>query len=217
MSYWASRYQLTPVSEPVTSKDIDFWGSREDLNSLARRLNRAPILPHPYELTVWVGAVTIELPAGTSLIEMLHTIPGLDSNDPEDTDVQVTIAGERLNVLSPVSLVLAKLHSLRHFQQSERNDLAHLILCLRASAHYIGELLSANARLAMDECERLLHSHSLKPFRRLQREQGFDLLDAIPLAEIRRMAAEAPDPDVQRKLSSFLEKRWPRVRGAEAL
>ena len=96
VAYWANRYRIAPANDPITSKDIDFWGSREDLTSLARRLNRPPIFPEAYEMTVWVGAVEISVAGETTLVEMLHTVPGLDTNEPEQAAVKEQIEGAAL-------------------------------------------------------------------------------------------------------------------------
>jgi len=214
VAYWANRYRIVPENEPITSKDIDFWGSREDLTTLAKRLQRPPIFPESYEMTVWAGAVEILVAGKTTLVEMLHTVPGLDTNEPKQAAVKEHIEGAALYILSPVSLVLAKLHALRNFDQQQRKDKLHLLASIECAAHFISELLARkHVRLALQECERIIRSRSAKAIQRLQQEQGFDLLSAIPVAA---MEAETENPAQEtanrERLRNFLKKRWPSIR-----
>jgi hypothetical protein len=59
VAWWQQQY--CPSERPITSCDIDFWGYREDLTTLARALGRRAVFPHQYEMTVWVGGIPLEL------------------------------------------------------------------------------------------------------------------------------------------------------------
>jgi len=213
VAYWASRYRIAPAGDPITSKDIDFWGSREDLKTLARRLKRPPIFPEVYEMTVWSGAVEVSIAGQTTLVEMLHTVPGLDTNEPEQAAVKEQIEDTAVYILSPVSLVLSKLHALRNFDQQQREDKPHLLISIQASGHYISELLSRkHIRLALQECERLIRTHFLKSTQRLAQEHRFDLLKAIPVSGMEHESHNpAQDLKDQERLRNFLLKRWPTI------
>jgi hypothetical protein len=213
VAYWANRYGTTPANDPITSKDIDFWGSRDDVETLAKRLKRPPIFPNAYEMTVWAGAIEISIKGRNTLVEILHTVPGLDVNEPDQAALMREIQGTKLYILSPVSLVLTKLHALRNFDQEQREDKRHLLTSIVCTAEYVSELLSnKHIRLALHESERVIRAHLIKPTRRLEREHGFDLLDAIPIATIQANADDLQhDTDDHRRLRNFLQKRWPEV------
>ena len=118
-----------------------------------------------------------------------------------------------IQVLTPVSLVLTKLHALRRFDQKERNDELHLKVSLEASRKFIAELLGEQeARLALRECERLIAAHQSKPYRKLEKQAQFNLLASIPIAEIKH-AADSPvqSPDNRDRLRNFINLRWHRV------
>lgn len=100
VAHWANRFGTTPTNHPITSKDIDFWGSRADVETLAKRLKRPAIFPHAYEMTVWAGAIEISIKGQTTLVEMLHTVPGLDANQPDQAAITQEIHGTELYVLS---------------------------------------------------------------------------------------------------------------------
>lgn len=218
VSYWAERYGFRGSNqEAITSTDIDFWGDREALEVLARRLKMKPIFPHAYEMTVWVGAIPLEIKGKRSLADFLHIVPGLDILDPEQASLKQdfeTSAGRRsLQVLSPVSLALTKLHSLRHFNQQDRQDEMHLKVCLRASQQFLADAIyGAGVRYVLWNIERLIYAHSLKPYRHLEEKYDFKILDVIPIERIREAAsATAPPLEDHAKLVSFLERRWPQV------
>lgn len=213
VAWWAKRYDIRPEGQEVTSRDIDFWGSREDLKLLASRLGRPAIFPNAYEMTVWVGAIQLSINGKTSLVEIIHTVPGLDTNEPEQASVLEEFAGRQLYVLSPVSLVLSKLHALRHFDQSDRQDKEHLLVCLEASGHYLKELLAVgHVKVVLREVERLISVQATKPAHRLERTHRFKLLSAIPIEAFRPAAKNPALPMIERqRLKNFLAKRWPGV------
>ncbi len=220
VGWWARKYGITSKGgEPITSSDIDFWGGREDLIQMARAMRRKPIFPNEYEMTVWAGAIQIEINGEQTLAEFLHSIPGLDTPYPEKASVEQTYREHStkkvIQVLTPVSLVLTKLHALRRFDQKDRNDLLHLQVCLQTSRKFIVELLSdQQVRQALRECERLIAAHQSKPYRKLEKQGQFNLLDSIPIAEIRH-AADSPGHslDNRKRLRNFINLRWEQVRG----
>ena len=217
VAWWAERYDIHLSSKnlktPITSRDIDFWGGRDDLNQMASRLNRRAIYPHSYEMTVWVGAIPMALRGFETLIEFIHTVPGLDTNNPDKACVEQEIKCEpgtirRIPILTPVSLVLTKLHALRHFDQKDRQDEFHLRVCLESSKSFITELVENNQiRLALWNIKRLSHTQTLKSTRRLEIEHGFSISNAIPLESIRMLCQNASlTEESQNVLKRFYEQ-----------
>jgi hypothetical protein len=218
VALWAERYGLVgDEGQSVTSADIDFWGSRGDLMAMAKSLKRKAIFPHQYEMTVWAGAIEITIAGRKTLVEFLHTIPGLDTNDPDKASVKegypTGSVRKMLSVLTPVSLVLAKLHALRHFDQKEREDELHLRVCLQASNRFLQELLGQReVRQVLWNCERLIAAAHLKPYRRLQSQHKLDVLNGIPIDEMRReRASQNQSAEDRRRLSNFVNVRWKEV------
>jgi hypothetical protein len=218
VAWWAQRYGLFGSNhEPITSTDIDFWGSRKDLETLASKLSIQPIFPHTYEMTVWVGAIPLVIHGERSLADFLHTVPGLDIIDPEKASVDQEFfwAGNTkvISVLSPVSLVMAKLHAMRHFDQKERQDEMHLAVSLRASCAFLSELLETREiRHMLWNIERLISAHALKPYRRLEEKHQFSILSGVPIEQLREASQTSELPSESReKLVHFLERRWAQV------
>jgi hypothetical protein len=168
-------------------------------------------------MTVWVGAIEITIRGKQTVVEFVHAVPGLDTNNPDNACVEQQYRNKSITksllILSPVSLVLAKLHALRHFDQKARQDELHLKVSLEASKRFITELLGAReAKEALWNCQRLIDCHHLKPSRRLEAQHQFNILDAIPIAQIQRESGNPEQPAEDReKLKKFWTVQWPRV------
>jgi hypothetical protein len=184
---------------------------------LAKRLHHKPIFPHEYEMTVWVGAFEVMIRGKKSVVEFLHTIPGLDTNSPDEACVEQTYPDKSIRksilVLSPVSLVLTKLHALRHFDQKSRHDEQHLKVSIETSKSFIIELIKGRkAKEALWNCQRLIDCHQLKPTRRLEAQHQFNILDAMPIGAIERESENPKQPAENReKLAKFCTVQWPRI------
>jgi hypothetical protein len=224
VAWWARTYGIKIQGHDklieVTSQDIDFWGSRADLIHVAKALRRRAVFPNQYEMTVWAGAVPIKIKDQESLAEFLHTVPGLDTADPEAASVpqiyEANSVRKTILILTPVSLILAKVHAVRHFDQQHRNDEQHLRVCITASQHFIRQLLRQNAvRHILWNCERLITLHQLKPIAKLEQKRQFNVLDAVPIADLESWTAQpASNQEDRDKISNFVNKRWTRLGGS---
>ena len=85
VAWWAKKWKLTIDRNgrqiPVTSQDIDFWGSRSDVISLAKSMERRALFPHKFEMTSWSGGVPFKLKDCDIIVDFLHSVPGLDTSD----------------------------------------------------------------------------------------------------------------------------------------
>ncbi len=216
VAWWAQEY--SPSEKPITSCDIDFWGFREHLEALAKALGRKPLLPHKYEMTAWVGAIPMTLKGEKTLVEFIHNVPGIDVFNPEKASVrQVFRSGtleKNLLVLSPVSLVLTKLHALRAFDQSERQDELHLKVSLVTSGCFIAQLLrETKIKQVLWNVERLIAASQNRPYQRLESDFRFKVLSAIPIRAIEEAVGQGGLPEADRhRLEQFLTLRWPQVK-----
>ena len=217
VAWWAQEY--CPSDKPITSCDIDFWGFADDLNGLARALGQKPILPHKYEMTIWVGGIPLNLKGEKTLVEFVNTVPGLDAFNPEKVSVRQWFSTgaqpKKLLVLSPVSLVLAKLYALRAFDQTDRQDEMHLKVSLVTANRFIDQLLrEAKIKQVLWNVERLIAGSQNKPYQRLEARHGFKILSAIPIQQIREAAGGDNLPEEDRnRLRNFQKLRWPQVAG----
>jgi hypothetical protein len=220
VALWAEKYAIkTPKGDLVdaASKDIDFWGKHADLFRIAEQLKKTPYLPDKREMTFLVGVIEVDAAGKNTALELLHRVPGLDTDEPDSVAVPVamTKSGKEALVLTPVSLVLTKLYNLRHFSQEDRHDLLHLQISLEASRAFISEVVSKDPKLALWNCKRLIRAHREESNQRLERQHGFQLLSGIPIESIGAATQDQTIPAEGRaKLQRLLEQQWPRVSGA---
>lgn len=221
VAWWAERYGVKAIvrgrEQEVTSRDIDFWGTRENLLYIASVLKRSPAFPGRHEMTLLIGAIELQIAGRKTTLEVLHAVPGLDSANPMSVAVEEEIESgckQSLLVMSPVSLVLAKLHALRHFKQDDRQDLVHLEVSLLSSKAFIAELVNYNTRLALWNCNRLIDAQRQKPNQKMEQRYGFQILSAVPIDGFRTAGRGLKAIDRQR-LEKFLSVQWPRVTSME--
>ena len=216
VAWWAEAF--CPSNQPITSCDIDFWGFKDDLTNLGIALGQKLILPHQYEMTVWVGGIPLTIKGEQTLVEFISAVPGLDTFDPEKASVRQRFSAGKepkwLQVLSPVSLVLAKLYALRAFDQTDRQDESHLKVSLVTASCFLRQLLQeGKTKQVLWNVERLIAACQNKPYRRLEARHEFKILAAIPVPQIRQaISGDLPEED-RRRLQNFLERRWPQVEG----
>lgn len=219
VAWWQQQY--CPSDNPITSCDIDFWGYREDLEMLAKALGLKPVYPREYEMTIWVGGIPLNLKGEKTLVEFIHTVPGIDVISSEKASVLQTFssgaAQKKLLVLSPVSLVLAKLHALRAFNQEGRQDELHLKTSLVTANGFITQLLrDTQIKQVLWNIERLIAASQNKPYQRLEEQHGFKILSAVPVRQIQEAVRnDSLPPEHRNRLHNFQNVRWPQIEKRE--
>jgi hypothetical protein len=217
VAWWADRYLADSVEAVTGSKyagsvDIDFWADRDEMEGLARKLHVQPRYPHKYEMTALSGICsTLSSKGVTLIIEFLHTVPGLDIPDPANASIQQANRQTKIRVLDPISLLHAKLHALRNFNQEERQDALHLKICHAAIPIFIEEVLARDTSKALFYIERVLKAATRSFNIKVSEGLGLDLLKAIPISAIQNAANNATSPTDKEKLNNFLSARWKRL------
>lgn len=176
-AFWVLRY--APESPCPVSQDIDFLATGEEVRGIAPGAVRELRFPHRRDRTNLSAVGRVDTPAGTSPVEFLHTVPGLDVTVPEvifsddRTDV-----GTPIRVLEPVSLMMTKLFAVRNFDQTDRNDIGHLRAMVPVcNAHLAG-------LLARDPASAFFHLRRLARWLRPDAQQRSALRHGIPLIDV---------------------------------
>jgi hypothetical protein len=144
VNYWAERYLSTEPQlaklQPFTSEDIDFKGSRADVEHIARQLELNPSYPPKVEMTALSGLIPFRIGDLKSTIEVVRRIPGL-SDTVATPAIEVEWDGKTIRVLDPISLLACKLELAATVSQEKRRDVAHLKILLSCVRAFLGELL----------------------------------------------------------------------------
>lgn len=214
VAFWAQRYadRLTEQCRqrlPLVSKDIDFWGDAEVVRALARSAHARPVFPHPYERTSLAGIVKVKVHDQETVMEVLTGLLGLDASDPADVAQPEVIAGIRLQILEPVSLLHTKVHGLVSYDQKERNDRFHMEILFTLAGCFVEELMSkGELEPAMWQTERVFKLSEGKNGRKLLQREQLSVLEAVPHAHWAEAAARA---DRSAKVHRFWRERARRV------
>jgi hypothetical protein len=217
VSLWANEYKTElALTGPVLSKDIDFWGDRQLLTNLAKRLGTKADYPEFRSFTVLSGLVRKVIKGELVHIDVLHTVPGLDQVDPAKAAVKVTTFGVTVTVLDPISMIATKFHNLRNFDQTERNDEAHLRLCIPIAALFTAEaFVKRGVRMGLSYVKRILDVALVASNQRTIKEYSLRIYDAVPVETIRRLSKDERTPAEERqRLLNFMEIRWARLQAS---
>lgn len=142
VNYWAERY-LSAEPElrmllPFTSEDIDFKGTRADVEHIANQLRRPALYPHRMQITALAGAIPIVIGDLESNIEVVRSIPGVAAGSVDKLAIQAEWSGKEIRVMDPISLIACKLKLAFMVSQQKRQDVEHLkilVYCVRGFLH----------------------------------------------------------------------------------
>jgi hypothetical protein len=213
VALWADEYSDNlKLDAPVLSKDIDFWGDRARLTKLARKLGTKADYPHHRVMTNLSGIIRVRVVDRLINIDVLHRVPGLEEVDPRRVTLPLNFGDHPILVLDPISLIASKLHNLRHFNQSGRNDLEQLKLTIQVAGFFIEDAFRSGVRVGLNYCKRVfemaLHASNQNTFKK----HSIKMLDAIPIKAIDqlRQAQDLPSED-REKLGKFIDSQWARL------
>jgi hypothetical protein len=125
--------QLQPYA-PFTTKDLDIWGPKKILDSLAKKYNVAVTLSPPR--SPGIGYVIIPKGVLQLKVELLTGVNGIRRIE-EQNGVQLSILGTKVRVLDAISCLKAKIANAAELDQTHRQDVKHvqiMKLCAREFA-----------------------------------------------------------------------------------
>ena len=102
---------------------------------------------------------------------------------------------------------------MRNFRQEKRQDALHLKVYLHTSNCFIVDALEQSEKLAPWYIERILRLAVQPRHIRLANEHEIDLLQAVPISQIKSWASDSQSRgDKGKLLNNFLNLRWPEVK-----
>jgi hypothetical protein len=214
VSVWADEFkkELNLQEEP-TSKDVDYWGDRQLLFGLAKKLATRATVPDMHMFTLLSGVIQIWDAGKLIKIDVLHSVPGVPDADWERITLVVQTKVGAVRVLEPVSLIGSKLHNLKNFDQTDRHDLKQLKLCIRIANFFLQDTLKRDVRKGLTYIKRLLEIACMGNNQGVIKEHNLKMFDAVPIETIRAMAGdESVAQDSRARLNNFLSIRWAELR-----
>lgn len=171
VNIWALTYasrlgsQLNPYA-PFTSKDLDLWGPKEILDSLAQKYGVKVTLSPPR--SPGIGYVMIPKGDLQLKVELLIGVNGLRQSELENT-FDLVIQGTEVRVLDAISCLKAKIANAATIDQANRQDVKHVQI-MKICAHEfakdliaLGDQKQVSERLVVNRLEDLRETvHSSK-------------------------------------------------------
>jgi hypothetical protein len=211
VNVWAKQYlHAEPdlaIFMPFTSTDIDFKGNKADVTSIATQLGRIAKFPARVQMTALAGIIPIRIGEKSSNIEVVRSVPGVNSDVVEKTAMTFEFEGSSVRVINPIALVSAKLTSATSVSQEDRQDVTHLKIMILCARGFLRELLGAIEKGEIPPAGWLgavntLHKlETSRAGRRVIKDHGVDW-SYLPIQEI----SNAKNP----KIVSFREIQLPR-------
>ena len=194
VNYWATRYltQETKLSnwQPFTSKDIDFYGNRQDVLRVAAQLRCPAVFPHRKMRTAFAGGIAWPIGTQTARVEFVQRIPGGKAQELEKLAIEHEHLGQPVRVIDPISLMLCKLTLALTVDQNSRRDIDHARILGLCTLAFLRETLRGvetgelPARGWLGATERVLKMAESKIGRRAARELSFPWSSVLPETEI---------------------------------
>jgi hypothetical protein len=184
--------QLQPYA-PFTTKDLDLWGPRKILDTLAQKYNVEITLSPPR--SPGVGYVVIPKGPLRLKVELLTGVNGIRRIE-EQNGVQLSILGTKVRVLDAISCLKAKIANAADIDQSHRQDVKHVkIMKLCAQEFTVDMIAQGNQgriseRLAVNYLEDLRETLSSSKAEMVSRKWDIVFDDVIPLDAIRQSTME---------------------------
>jgi hypothetical protein len=144
VNIWALTYasrlgsRLSPYA-PFTSKDLDLWGPKEILDSLAQKYGVKITLSPPR--SPGIGYVMIPKGDFQLKVELLIGVNGLRQAELENT-FDLVIQGTEVRVLDAISCLKAKIANAADIDQTNRQDVKHVQI-MKICAHEFAKDLIA--------------------------------------------------------------------------
>lgn len=209
VNLWASYFLSTGVrtlSEylPFTSKDLDFVGTVDQLEALHRRFSGTKKMGQPRSPVV--GRLELPFKNGVRIVELLHTVKGLDFDDLK-RHVDLTVVGMTARVLLPQLVLKAKIENSATIGQEGRNDVKHVAMMIRCNRAFILELLhmaqqgQATQRQVVNVLEELRGIVTSPMANRAMAAWGFDFSAVWPVDELARCGLEKVEKFARMRLS----------------
>jgi hypothetical protein len=190
----------------LTSVDLDLHGGMAEAKALVKLFN-----PKHFEINHGdgdvnhAGVMSCSIGEIDIVIDVLAHLVGLSGS--EILQSSFRYEDVPLPVLHPVQCLMSKTHNVAKLPQTERQDIKHLLIMIHVCQAHLWENIG-NSRYVLNQIESISFFSRSVEARKVHREHGIHLLDAIPIEKLRQLN----DPKIQ----IFLEKRWPQVLAAAA-
>ncbi len=208
LAFWAAYYDV-PAPAIAVTKDVDFVGTREDVERLARGLNGKATFRRQRDMTLLAGRIEKDLPGGDYInIDVLSRVYGDVSTDRlgKRSIVAESPAG-KFRVMHPLDVLQGRLENVyRIVEKQDEHGIAQLQLAVMMVREFLGDIASQEAPHQNTAARPVTLRH-------LRRIETLALSDAGRKVAKRYKVhvADAIDPQPVLHIESFATKRLPQL------
>ncbi|EUC14794.1 hypothetical protein [Paraburkholderia hospita] len=205
--FWAEYFRIA-LPFPVLTRDIDFYGGRDDIQQAEVRLQAYNPRVFYAEIdagTINTGKIAIDVPGlpDPCEIDFVHTVAGLGAADVFDKAVRFSLDGVELNVIHPLALAESKLVNVATIARKRNPEgIAQAGLAIEIARHFIASSIGqVEARSTLNMVKRLVRFATFTDASHYGwYHYNLDLTQAIPVAEL----SAVTDPVTTRFVSEGL-------------
>ena len=204
LAFWVE-YCGVEISEPLVgaiSDDADILGSRQDVQSIARRTRGAAVFEPQHSLSALIGHVTIPT-SGESFVnvDVLYKIVGIQSKLVRQHASEGSMEDVRFKVMHPIDVLISRTENLAKIPDKQNDEgITQLKLAVKVGAKYVrevSELPSDGQKHALKVIEKIVSLAKSGSGRKCSKLFGVRFIDAIPAFAISDQ--------------NFRQIRWPQI------
>jgi hypothetical protein len=212
VNFWSVRYyednEQWNALRPFTSEDIDFLGSRQDVQSIGTVLEGEVFLNRSFDASPQAGFVLVKHKGKQLRIDVLANVFGINEQEIAAWAIEFIgtqeLEGVRLKVIDPLRALESKLECLFGLPQEGRQDLKHTHLCVKVLDAFLRENCQVIPdRVLLDIIERVFKVAAKENGLRAWRQYGIEIEQGIPLNMLETSELE--------KIQRFNEIRKPQL------
>jgi hypothetical protein len=211
LAFWAAYYNV-PASPLAVTRDVDFVGSRTDVERLACGLDARATFRRQRDLTMLVGQVEKELQGGGYInIDVLFGVYGsLSTEDLTKRSLVAASPAGNFRIMHPLDLLQGRLENVCGLREKQdEHGIAQLHLAIAMAREFLRDITSqeADRQATNDEGARPAS------LRHLRRVESLALSDAGRKVAKRyqEFVADAIDPLPLLHLKPFATKKLPQL------
>jgi hypothetical protein len=203
LAFWAAYYSVPAPSIAVT-KDVDFVGTRSDVERLARGLGAKATFRRQRDLTLLIGQIEKELPGGDYInIDVLSRVYGdVSTESLQKRAIDAESPAGRFRLMHPLDTLQGRLENLYGLvEKQDEHGIAQLRLAIATVREFLRDIASQEAE-RQDAGERPVSLRHLRRIETLARSDAgrkvtkrysvhvADAIDPLPFLHLKMFAAK---------------------------
>jgi len=208
LAFWAAYYDA-PAPVIAVTKDVDFIGTKVDVERLARGLDARAVLPRKGDMTLLVGQVLKDLPGGNYInIDVMSRVYGdLTTEVIAGRAVQAESPAGRFLVLHPLDVLQGRLENVYGLPaKQDEHGRAQLTVAIAVARKFLADIAALEALQTDDSARPVALGHLARIERLALSDAGRKVAKRYDI-----YVADAIDPVPVKHIKPFMSKKLPQL------